>query len=153
MPWRQKTFCAYCQYRYFHPIYGYINTESADTHKLVQHEKVWNKEWWEGQQMYPCLFSRTLLSLRNSMCANTVKWPLDLSSYLCTSSHRLTNLHPGVRLSSPEWEKILIGVWQKEHIILFKNTEYAVAAVSCQIQHRIIPHIICFSTLYRLCLN
>lgn len=90
MPWRQKTFCAYCQYRYFHSIYAYINTESAETHRLVQHEKVWNKEWWEGQWMYPCLFSRTLLSLRNSMCANTVKWPPDLSSYLCTSSHRLT---------------------------------------------------------------
>lgn len=29
---------------------------------------------------------------------------------------------------------------------MFIDTEYAVAVVDCQIQHRIIPHIICFST-------
>lgn len=44
MPCRQNTFCAYCQYRYFHTIYGYINTKSANTHKLAQHKYIWNQE-------------------------------------------------------------------------------------------------------------
>lgn len=47
MPCKQNTFCAYYyRYRHFHPIYGYISTKSAETHKLAQHEKVWNQKWW-----------------------------------------------------------------------------------------------------------
>lgn len=40
---RHNTSCVYYQYRYFHPIYGYINAKIAEIGKLAHHENVWNQ--------------------------------------------------------------------------------------------------------------